>query len=189
MYELLFFRHTAVAEQGGVMRSATDTYLNPRWFHLHGRKMRFVPGGSSKDAVVIRSMSGASELIIKKFSLDGELVWKVEWQVVLSQHESDTGKRIVQTEWLHRMFDIPPHRGENFVARPVPMFSRKASKFLRDYQGEDGEPGHFIRQFDKLNIPGPGTGHNGSGTISIEITQEMQDAIAVLIDRTTGVIT
>lgn len=56
---------------------------------------------------------------------------------------------------------------------------------IRRYGGTTADQGRFIRYNRFLNIPGPGTGHDGDSNISVEIRSEMQDAVAAFLQNST----
>lgn len=52
---------------------------------------------------------------------------------------------------------------------------------LEKYGGDVACQFLFIRWQDYLNIPGPGTGHDGDPNISIKLTDEIKEAIRALL--------
>lgn len=60
----------------------------------------------------------------------------------------------------------------------------KLSLWLIDrYGGTVASQGEFIRWGKYLNIPGPGTGHDGDANISIFVSDEIRDAVTALLKK------
>jgi hypothetical protein len=47
---------------------------------------------------------------------------------------------------------------------------------LNEFGGTCASQGKFLRYKDYLNIPGPGTGHDGDSNVSIELDRSIQTA-------------
>ena len=54
---------------------------------------------------------------------------------------------------------------------------------IERYGGTVAAQGEFIRWGKYLNIPGPGTGHDGDANISIFVSDEIRDAVAQLLQK------
>lgn len=102
---------------------------------------------------------------------NAELRWDLEWTVAeyWPTEELVRGKRRFRTETLQSAFglsDTSPYHGRPLIER---------------FGGEAASQGEFIRWRDFLNIPGPGTGHDGDANISIRLSPQTDKAICQLI--------
>ncbi len=142
----------------------------PSWFHHHGTKMRL--GYCNHETRTLKIASSAASLKISATAISGMgPCWKIEWRVLLSQSEKSEGTRILTYEQLAIMFNLKT--GE------VPT----TSQWLIDrYGGDYAHQSHFIRWNDFLNIPCPGTGHDGDPNISLLIDTTIQRAVAKLLE-------
>jgi hypothetical protein len=146
---------------------------HPIWWHHHGRKMEV--SEQTDDRLIIKS--NAARLTIQKASPifpDEPLTkdhWFVDWQVVQCRpiQELVSGRRWLTRDDLRSAFGIIDDSG-------------KYGKWLIDRYGADAaEQMKYIRWHEFLNIPCPGTGNDGDPNISIEISDEIQRAIAKLL--------
>jgi hypothetical protein len=135
----------------------------PIWWHNHGDRMVVKVLGIQKDFLVLQG--SAAELVITK-APDG---WLVNWKINHGANDSVSGKVLFSSSTLAKAFGIwngIPESGEGLIKR---------------FGGTTAKQGDFIRYKKWLNIPGPGTGHDGDSNISIELTKEIKEAIQNLI--------
>ena len=146
----------------------------PDWCHLHGSKIdvekldlttnQLVLSGSAAKLTIIK----CSELFSKHFN-----EWIVDWKVVqcVPYQEETNGRVRFSKEELEAAF----------------MLSDKTGIFgdwiIERYGAHSAEQGKYIRWMNYLNIPCPGTGHDGDPNISIHITEEIQEAVKKLINQ------
>ncbi len=141
--------------------------LGPTWWHHHGMKMKLAE--CIKDNVKIEGSAAWLNIIKAKYN-EG---WLVSWRINHGAHVSEAGG----TAWfsdddLKRAFglkdDIP-----------------ESGKWLIDrYGGTTADQGVFIRYKEKwLNIPCPGTGHDGDPNVSILLTKEIEQAVRTLLNN------
>jgi len=53
---------------------------------------------------------------------------------------------------------------------------------LDEWGGGVALPGSFIRHATYLNIPGPGTGHDGDANISVKLWEETKEGVVRLLN-------
>jgi len=98
--------------------------------------------------------------------------WRVDWKIQHPPNEYQAhvvGRVLLNSKELSAAFDLSD--GPNYFKRDL----------HGGYKAESGKPGKYIRWKNYLNIPDPGTGFNGSPSISIYITKEMQSSVSKLI--------
>ena len=139
--------------------------IGPIWWHHHGTKMKLKVLGIRNDFLVIQG--SAAEVVITK-APDG---WFVSWKIRHGFNTGVSGKAWFASSDLARAFglrnDIPKF-GEWLIQHPG---------------GTTGKQHCFIRYKEFLNIPCPGTGHDGDPNVSIELSEEIKKAIEQLIEN------
>lgn len=135
----------------------------PSWWHSHGDKMS-VRSFAPKIHLVIAG--SAATLTIKRAPPEvGDGMWHVSWRVVQFAPEPFTeevwGRRIFTGEELLLAFGRPNSDG------PSSLHEERQGKFIR--------LGNF------LNIPCPGTGHDGDPNVSVYLTDEIRAAVSGLL--------
>ena len=143
----------------------------PIWYHHHGSKM-FVEKLDQKKHVLVIIGSAAKVSIRKASSVyPNTKGWFVDWEVVQCKpyEEGVRGRSQFNDEDIEAAFGL-------FEA------SGKCGDWLIERFGADAaEQGKYIRWKQFLNIPGPGTGHDGDPNVSIEIDEEIQNAVRQLL--------
>ena len=142
--------------------------LGPKWWHHHGDKIRVVKKsiiGSNGDFILMET--NATKLKIEKQKeIDS---WTIEWKVRHGLGSSTSGIIYLHTEDIERAFD---QRNNN----------KETSQWLiEEYGGTDASQGKFIRYRQYLNIPSPGTGHDGDPNISIELNDQIIESVKEII--------
>jgi hypothetical protein len=140
--------------------------FGPVWWHRHGSKLRVSLLNTSEKILVLKSV--AASLDIRLTAEAG--FWCVTWYIKNSQTESVRGNMIFNTDFLEAAF------GLRKLLDPSPVWMEK-------YNADVGRQGRFIRKCYFLNIPGPGTGHDCDPNISIEVTEEIRNAVKLLIGK------
>lgn len=135
----------------------------PIWWHHHGDKIRVREVNDNS----IRLAGSAAELTITR---GNENEWVVAWKVVRRfGSEEAAGQVVMSTDELGAAFDLNKLTGDY-------------GDFLLDrFGGTSAEQGYFIRYQDFLNIPCPGTGHDGDPNISILLDQEIKQSVRELL--------
>jgi len=143
----------------------------PNWHHHHSSKM--TPGKILR-SMVSRSVkiegSAAILIIASRWPESG---WTIEYQVNFSGDSFVTGKIILTEQQFEVAFGI---------SNLYESYKNELSQWLLDsYGGEVACQGKFIRHKSFLNIPGPGTGHDGDPNISIFLSEEIRTTIKKLL--------
>lgn len=135
----------------------------PVWWHHHGTKMKLIAQGICNDLLIIQG--SAAELVIGRIGA----LWSASWKVIHDPHTQVTGQAIFGNNDLLAAFGFMDRVG-------------KLSKWLIDrYGGSAADQRKFIRYRDWLNIPCPGTGHDGDPNISIKIDDHIRKAVKELV--------
>ena len=139
----------------------------PIWWHHHGSKMRVKTKGIQNDFLVIQG--SAAEVVISR-AADANDGWYVVWKINYTSDTGVSGRTWFSSDNLAQAFGLwngISHCGSEWM--------------IRRYGGTIAEQGRYIRYKKWLNIPGPGTGHDGDPNVSIELTEEIRKAIKELI--------
>jgi len=139
--------------------------MKPIWWHPHGAKRKLKAVGIQNDILLIQS--NAAEVVITRASSR----WWVNWKINHGFNAGVLGKTLFSSYDFSRAFglrDDIPKFGEWLIER---------------YGGTTARQFCFIRYKQFLNIPAPGTGHDGDPNVSIEIDEEMKKAAEQLINN------
>ena len=140
----------------------------PIWCHHHGSKM-CVKKFSKENHLLVIAASAASVRITRRSSTaDGW--WFVEWEVVHSQQEKVNGCVIFGSDELRAAFGLSGDSG------------RFGDWLIERFGAESAEQRMYIRWKNFLNIPCPGTGHDGDPNVSIHLNEEIQNAVRQLLE-------
>lgn len=151
-----------------VSKREPDLFLNvPVWFHIRGCKMTFRDMDLKTKSFTINS--NAADLKIAQIESADSGLWRVSWHVQRSQSERVMGNVVFNKEDLKAAFGLSETSGVY------------GDRYLQIYGGDVAEQGKYIRWNTFLNIPCPGTGHDGDPNISIEIDDQMQNAVRQLL--------
>jgi hypothetical protein len=127
-------------------------------------KMQFKPDKSTPLSLVIAN--NAAEVIIQR----GTVGWAVHWKVKFSFREYAEGEINLEYSELQEAFGL----GRNFTyADSLWLIER--------YGASVAAQGKYIRWEQWLNIPGPGTGNDGSPNVSIEIDDAIKGAVREIL--------
>jgi len=138
----------------------------PVWFHHHGIKLRVFYLNSTGDKSLIIKGS-AAQLVIAPY---GDDRWTVRWEIVWGRHEEVSGHITMLTETLRRAFGLADGTAES------------GEWILSRYGGDSAEQHRYLRWRDCLNIPGPGTGHDGDPNISVLLRDDIKEAVRQLLE-------
>ena len=152
----------------------------PDWWHRYGAKMTLT--NQTEKELIIKSK--AALIIIRHISLvfskdeisENNLnnSWVIDWEVThcYPTREVVNGRRIFSENDMINAFDLTDKE-------PI---SESYNEWLINRYGADiAENGKFIRYGNHLNIPCPGTGNNGDPNISIELNQEIKEALLKIV--------
>lgn len=139
---------------------------HPIWWHHHGAKMMLKHLDLTKRVLVLAGSSAKIRIERKRKDY-----WLVCWSITHGvAHCRASGMSVFTTENLSAAFGLTD-------TRPIIGW-----QWLIDvYGGTCAAQFKFIRWEDFLNIPCPGTGHDGDPNISVELSEEIKDAVRQLI--------
>jgi len=141
---------------------------HPVWWHAHGDKLL---GEFDREKRTLVLKSKAAEVTISPAAvLSRDLAgrWLCAWEVRQSKNESIRGQVLLTRQDLLAMFCGQPHPESN-------------PDLLGSYGGAAGRQGYFIRHEGFLNIPCPGTGHDGDPNVSIEVRDTMTSYVTEML--------
>lgn len=144
----------------------------PVWWHHHGGKMRVEFLDLKKSALII---SGSAAKVTISKSKQNE--WFVDWEVIHGGASVPHPQESHGRAWLF---------SDNSLARAFGLSndSDKTGEWIVErYGGNCASQGRYIRWMGFLNIPCPGTGHNGDPNVSILLQDEIVEAVAKLLGR------
>ena len=139
----------------------------PIWWHHHGSKMRLASCDLNNLLLVIEG-SAASVRISRRAVGPG---WILKWEVRQSQIDKVNGVIQTQTDRLRAAFGLTDDTDES------------GDWLIYRYGAESASQGEYIRWERFLNIPCPGTGHDGDPNVSIEIDDEIREAVRKLTEQ------
>ncbi len=143
----------------------------PMWCHPHANKMMLVREDQEEyDSNKLKIKGIAAEVSISDFR-QGSDYWAVDWKVVQSRNEFSQGRILMRTQNLERAFGLSDEPGRYGIA------------ILKKYGGTTAHQGAYIRYQNFLNIPGPGTGHDGDPNVSIDLYDDMKEAVRKFISK------
>jgi hypothetical protein len=152
----------------GIQKSPEMGMIGPAWCHHHGSKMRVSKGPETNSRSVVISGS-AAWLEIFRFPVTTGASWRVEWKIAFSQDSKAGGCISMTTEELRAAFGLSN------------MSGHFGDWLIECYGADAAEQGKFIRWGNFLNIPGPGTGHDGDPNISIHIDDKIKETVGKLL--------
>jgi hypothetical protein len=151
----------------GINFRSMCTSAVPNWYHHQGRNMQIKKCSIENSLLIIAG--SAAELKLTRKTGTNNHAWYVDWEVRYSEQEKTQGRIIMSTDELRAAFGL-----ENVT--------QETSQWLvHTYKASCAGQGKFIRTESFLNIPGPGTGHDGDPNISIELDEQIIDAITKLV--------
>ena len=139
----------------------------PDWCHSHCAKMQQVSLDVNLHVLAIRG--SAAFLRISPANLDASEGWFVEWEITHGPWSTSSGRVIMDRNELEAAFGLSEETGKD------------GNWLLERYGGDSAVQGKFMRSGNYLNIPCPGTGHDGDPNISIELSDNIRDAVRQLL--------
>lgn len=137
----------------------------PSWWHAHGRKLG-VKSYDLDQGVILEA--SAARLQIQPVA-DFPDAWLVIWRLKYSPSSWVEGRIEFLTEELEAAFGLSDLSG------------RFGDWLIAVYGADSAQQGKFIRYQEFLNIPDPGTGHDGDPNISVEVDEIVQQAVRLVI--------
>lgn len=157
-----------------------DLQQPPDWWNHKGRYVyasKVSNQGLKRQALVL--LSQGIWVWIEGTTFGGsrgpEKGWIIRWRITLSQREEFSGSIVVSMATLKSMFGLQLDIKEKNSLFSVPPW------MVQSYGAENGRAGQFIRQGRFLNIPHPGTGHDGDPNVSILVDNTIQEAVLELV--------
>ena len=144
----------------------------PSWWHHHGDKMHLTGLSDDGQSFVLEGSAARLEVAYTELSETCKGFF-VRWEVRLSRDEKVNGTVFFTPETLRAAFCLSD----------IHSMSEHCPWLIREYGATVAYQARFIRWKQYLNIPHPGTGHDGDPNISIEIDARMQDAVLKLLQR------
>ncbi len=135
----------------------------PIWCHHHASKMQLMVTGLCNDFLILQG--SAAELNITQRRNH----WLVNWRIIQSSEAQTKGQVEFSDEELMSAFGLSD------------FLPNAAEWLIEQYGGTVAKQGKFIRFKEFLNIPCPGTGHDGDPNISIIIDEKMKKAVKELV--------
>ena len=96
--------------------------------------------------------------------------WFVDWEVVQSQQAKVNGRVVLTSDELRAAFGLSDDSGTF------------GDWLIERFGADSASQGKYIRWKNFLNIPCPGTGHNGDPNVSIHFDEEIQNAVRQLLE-------
>src|SRR5688572_19643216 len=141
----------------------------PQWWNTHGFKMALVPDPHRADQLVLKT--NVASLVITHLNGDK---WLLEWNIV-----SDVGQTggcvTCTTATLRAAFRL----GSVVTNEELDLFKK-----LKKLRLTRATSGIFIRKGPFLSIPSQGTGMDGDPNLSVFVSDEIRDAMALLTNIT-----
>lgn len=137
----------------------------PIWFHHHGTKLELIY--YDENIVIIKS--NATRLSISKKITKKDVLWNINYSISHGDSCLTSNSLIMTSESLARAFGLDDN------------FEESGSSILKEFGGTNGLQGKYIRYKEYLNLPGPGTGHDGDPNLSIKIDDKIKTAIVQLL--------
>lgn len=135
---------------------------HPDWFHPYGASMKVKRQGTR--FLVLASDTASLRISLRRND------WLVEWTI--GYHDATaSGATVMSQEELRAAFGL-----SNYTS----IWSRW---MLQRWECDTAAEGKHIRSRNCLNVPGPGTGHEGDPNTSVFLTNEIRVAIDTLTGR------
>lgn len=142
----------------------------PSWCHHHGSRMMLKTFDEESKTIIIKGP--AAELMIAPHDSYGKKYpgqWVLHWKIIHSRISKVQGQVFMTSLQLSWAFDLSEGTG------------KFGAWLIRDYGADSAEQGKYIREGRYLNIPCPGTGHDGDPNISIQLNDEICAAVKKII--------
>jgi hypothetical protein len=137
--------------------------IGPEWFHHYGAKMNLVE--HDENSVIIKSK--VASLAVRRSLVGSGYI--IEWIIEHGPVAYARGNIWMNDSELASAFGLSDDIGE-------------FGKWLIErFGGTTAAQGKFIRYNEYLNIPGPGTGHDGDPNISIILDDDIWGAIGHIL--------
>ena len=139
----------------------------PIWWHHHGSEMSIAAQGLCNDLLLLQG--SVAELLIQRHQTN----WLLTWKVIHGPKTAVSGTTSLSSDELLAAFGV-----SHTYATPS-----HSLWLISRYGGTAACQFCFIRFQNWLNIPCPGTGHDGDPNISIELNEKIIKAVFELVYR------
>jgi len=145
----------------------------PVWYHHHGSKMRVSHFNPQNHTLVIDGSAANLTINRAKQSYRKKEGWFIEWKVSQAKpsQEGTVGRVWFSDKDLAAAFGI------------IDETDKYSAWLIQRYGGDCATQGKYIRWKNFLNIPCPGTGHDGDPNVSIDLDDEIQNAVKQLLEQ------
>ena len=142
---------------------------HPDWWHNRGHKMKLKLIDRRRFTLKIEGSAAMVEIRrIIPIVASEKPGWLVSWEVIqhVAHDEVVHGKRLFSDDELAAAFGLSGNMG------------RYGTWVIERYGADVAEQGTYIRYRNFLNIPCPGTGHDGDPNVSVYIDEDILDAVS-----------
>lgn len=146
---------------------------HPIWWHHHGWKMMLKRIDLRNRVVVIGSRQAAVVRITPKADSLNE-GWYVEWEIKFARDSSVHGNVWMSSQNLECAFGLSDSEDKKY-------HECYRNWLISRFGADCACQGQFIRYGNFLNIPGPGTSNDGDPNVSIDLDDEIKDAVRQLL--------
>ena len=136
----------------------------PEWYNMHGSKINIIDFDTPTLTLIIAG--GAASLRISYIFAKR---WAVRWEIIQSVDQKIKGSVYFSPSELEAAFGLSGDSGDF------------GDWIIERYGADSAEQGKYIRWDRFLNIPCPGTGHDGDPNISIYVDDVLRDAVQDLL--------
>ena len=143
----------------------------PAWWHPGGTKIRL----KESDLLVLEGPHLFVESPMTELCMSLQRgMWCVTWSIMhggnnrLDENESGGCRRFTAQELLSA-FGLHEYAGED-------------ESYTQGQAADSAKPGYYVRSGRYLNIPCPGKARDGDPSISVWISDEIQDAVGKLVE-------
>ncbi len=152
-------------EEGKPKKTCSDA---PVWWHPNGMMMRPMSGYQEHK---LQIFSDRAVLTISPAEDPREHnIWLLDWKITRISAFTISVKLKIPEKILRHAFalDDGPYESDEWL--------------LKHYGADAAERGYYVRAGNYLNIPGPGTGHDGDSNISIFLRPDIKEAVRQLLE-------
>lgn len=143
----------------------------PDWCHMHGSKIS-VEKLDMKNKTLLLKGSAASCLIQKSSNIYPKSKgWMVSYEVIHSPYSKVNGSIWFSKKDIESAFNLSDNSG------------KYGNHIIEKYGATVAEQGKYIRWKTYLNIPCPGTAHDGDPNISIHLDFDIKNAVLQLLKK------
>jgi len=147
-----------------IPKSPKMDFIGPIWWHPHGMKMQVK--GSDENSLTIAGSAAKIVITRESGSYPG---WFIDWAIQHSGTTQASGRTFFLNDELKAAFGLTDESGDY------------GDLLIERYGGDSANQGQYIRSNIFLNIPCPGTGHDGDPNVSIEIDDSIKRAVQKLL--------